>query len=104
MPGDALFPPRRPVVPPIWVHRCPACSRANLPVSTDADETQYWVSCPECGFEGRFPVGTRSVSRVRRWISNEMRGWHRRMAVETPLGPLSRSECGAEDGGRSGGG
>lgn len=104
MPGEAFSIPRRPVAPPVWVRRCPACSRENLPVSTDLEETQYWVSCPDCGFEGRFPAGTRSVSRVRRWISNEMRGWRRRRALEPPLAPLSRPRYGAEDGGPSGGG
>ncbi|MCI4318471.1 MAG: hypothetical protein L3J96_08030, partial [Thermoplasmata archaeon] len=33
--------------------------------------------CPGCGFEGRFPAGTKSASSVRRWTSREVRKMRR---------------------------
>jgi hypothetical protein len=96
--------PRHPVYPPVDLRRCPACGRENLPIVTDSAETQYRARCIECGFEGWFRPGTRSVSRVRRWVVLETRRWqtHRRRD-DRELG-LSRAEYGAEVGGSSGGG
>jgi hypothetical protein len=101
--SEGWDPPRlRPVVPNVDLHRCPVCNRAGLPILTDISESQYWVRCIECGFEGRFPAGTLSISRVRRWIAFEGRRW-RNSPYDIPRPRLSRAAYGAEVGGSSGG-
>lgn len=105
MSSDALSDPvRRPVVPSVELHRCPACGRPGIPIISDSAEAEFWANCPTCGFEGRFPPGSRAASRVRTWITNETRRRRFRVGGQDPQPRLSRAEYVAEVGGPSGGG
>lgn len=105
MSGDALGTAvRRPVVPPVQLHRCPACGEGNVPIFSDTDETEYWAICQSCSFEGKFPRSSRAASRVRTWITNETRRRRVRFSGADPQPRLSRAEYMAEVGGPSGGG
>jgi hypothetical protein len=96
--------PHRPTFPAVVLHRCPVCSRLNLPILTDRNDSEYWTSCLDCGFEGKFPAGTRAFSRVRHWISLETRRSRGFPSRDDPQPRLSRAEFEAEVGGSSGGG
>lgn len=105
MPGDAIGEPvRRPVVPTVEMHRCPACGQPAVPILSDPSECEFWAICPVCGFEGRFPSRSRAASRVRTWIANETRRRRVRFSGADPQPRLSRAEYVAEVGGPSGGG
>ncbi len=105
MPSEAVeLSPRRPVAPPVDLHRCPACGSEGVPILSDPTESEFWAICPVCRFEGRFPPKTKAASRVRLWISNETRRRRFRVSGEDPQPRLSRAENGAEVGGSSGGG
>lgn len=105
MPGEALVAPlRRPVTPPIELHRCPACGKLGVPILSDPLEAEFWAICPVCSFEGRFPARSRAASRVRTWVTNETRRRRFRSMGEFPQPRLSRAEYMADVGGPDGGG
>jgi hypothetical protein len=97
-------PGRRPVVPSVNLHRCPACGQPSVPILSDPAESEFWAICLTCSFEGRFPPGTRAAARARTWIANETRRRRFRSSGEYPQPRLSRAEYVAEVGGPSGGG
>ena len=105
MPSEAIdIHSRRPVAPPVDLHRCPACGSEGVPILSDPSGSEFWAICPVCGFEGRFPARTRAASRVRTWIANESRHRRTRPRGEYPQPRLSRAEYVAEVGGPDGGG
>jgi len=95
---------RRPVIPSVNLHRCPACGQPSVPILSNSTESEFWAICPVCSFEGRFPPGTRAASRARTWITNETRRRRFRSSGEYPQPRLSRAEYMAEVGGPSGSG
>ena len=66
-----------PIYPGVTLHRCPICHAERLPIHGDRDDTEYLARCPKCGFEGRFPAGTKSASSVRRWTARELQRMRR---------------------------
>jgi hypothetical protein len=105
MKSDTPVPaPRRLVVPPLKLYRCPACSEPSVPILSDSAETEFWAICSTCSFEGRFPANSRASSRVRRWLALETRRLRESPRRDDPQPRLSRVEYGAEVGGVSGGG
>lgn len=105
MPSEAVdLSTYRPVLPPVDLHRCPACGSEGVPILSDPAETEFRAICPACRFEGRFPAGSRAASRVRTWITNETRRRRVRPSGQDPQPRLSRAEYMAEVGGPDGGG
>ena len=66
-----------PVYPKVSLHRCPICYAEQVPIHGDREDTEYIARCPNCGFEARFPAGTKSASSVRRWTAAELRRMRR---------------------------
>ena len=88
-----------PTFPAVRLNRCPVCYVERVPILTDRDGTEFLARCPGCGFEGRFPNGTRSASTVRRWTSAELRRSRRRYdAFLDPEPKLTAAERAAESG------
>jgi hypothetical protein len=66
-----------PIAPPVRLNRCPICYAERVPILTDRDDREYRARCPNCGFEARFPAGSKAASSVRRWTANELRRMRR---------------------------
>jgi hypothetical protein len=74
MSSDGLADPiRRPVVPPVALHRCPICQADRVPILSDPEVSSFRVGCAACGFSGEIPPGSKAASTVRRWIGRESR-------------------------------
>ena len=73
-----------PLRPQVWVNRCHICYWEHVPIFVNRDDDEFLSRCPQCGFEGRFPAGSRAASTVRRWTAAELRRMRRRTPFPIP--------------------
>lgn len=86
-----------PIRPDVRLNRCPICYTERVQILTDREDKEFIARCPECGFEGRFPAGTRAASSVRRWTAAELRRMRRRAGpFPDPEPRLTAAELAAE--------